>query len=367
MTIPLIFRYSLPPKEVTVHTKEFYDDIKSYRSSLEIKGLPVIFSVRHLCLLAGVNTRNIMKIIESSRISSYKRFKLRKKRGGFRVIQTPTEELKYLQRWILYNILEKQPSHISCKGFDKTTSIKQNAEVHLNKQSILKLDLLRFYDSITEKQVYRIFKGLGYQGNLAVALAKICTIVPDDTFLKSFKKGEQHLKCIILNHGLGILPQGAPTSPKISNLICLSLDHRLSALAYKNGLNYSRYADDLTFSGEYEKNCLIKKIVSRIIKDEKLFLNVAKSKLLKRGSPFFVTGLSVNNSIVTIPKKRKIDIEHHLFHCLRNGVENHLVKSNIKNRNFKDWLFGNIAFVYSVEKELGNLYFEDFNKIQWPI
>ncbi|HEX8358189.1 MAG TPA: hypothetical protein VF610_12280 [Segetibacter sp.] len=88
---------------------------------------------------------------------------------------------------------------------------------------------------------------------------------------------------------------------------------------------------------------------------------------MKRGNPFFVTGLSINNEVVTVPRKRKNNIEHHLFHCLKNGVEGHLKKSGSKNRNFKDWLLGNISFVYSIEKELGEIYFSEFGKIEWPI
>ncbi|OFX69090.1 MAG: hypothetical protein A2X12_05045 [Bacteroidetes bacterium GWE2_29_8] len=350
-----------------IHSVEFLADIMAYDLKLNSKNLPVIYSLQHLCLLAGVNIKNITKVCNSTRISEYKRFKLRKKRGGFRVIQTPTDELKYLQKWILVNILEKVPSHSSCKGFDKTLSIKLNAEVHLNKESILKIDLLRFYDSINEKRIYGVFKYIGYHPDLAVSLAKICTIVPDNKFLSSFKKKELDLKCIIIKKTEGLLPQGAPSSPKLSNLISISLDNRLSKLALKNELGYSRYADDLTFSGSLETLKKVKSTIYRIVEDENLFVNYSKTKLLIKGNPFFVTGLSVNNDHVTIPKKRKIDIEHHLFHCIKNGVEAHITRCEIKNKNFKDWLLGNIAFVYSVEKELGEKYFTDFNKIQWPI
>src|SRR5690606_26809050 len=137
--------------EIQNHSKEYLNDITNYVKTLESKNLPVIFSLPHLCLLAGVSIKHIFQICNADRINDYKRFKLKKKRGGYRVIQSPEEELKYLQRWILFNVLEKIPSHTSCKGFDKTTSIKQNAEIHLNKEGILKIDLLRFYDSINEK------------------------------------------------------------------------------------------------------------------------------------------------------------------------------------------------------------------------
>lgn len=364
MTSPLNNKsVNTPPS----HSEEFLADIAAYELNLKTKNLPVVYSLPHLCLLAGVNIQRIKELCSSNRISDYKRFKLRKKRGGFRVIQTPTDELKYLQKWILVNILDKVQSHSSCKGFEKKLSIKHNAEVHLNKDSILKIDLLRFYDSINEKRVFGLFKHIGYHANLAVSLAKICTIVPDRQFLSSFNKKELELKRTIISRLEGLLPQGAPTSPKISNLITISLDNRLSKLAIKNELCYSRYADDITFSGNIDTLKKIKGTVYRIIRNENLFVNHSKTKILIKGNPFFITGLSVNNDYVTVPKNRKNDIEHHLFHCIKNGVEEHITKCGIKNRNFKDWLLGNIAFVFSIEKELGEKYFADFNKIQWPI
>lgn len=349
------------------HSAEFFNDLENYKAVLEKNGLPIIYTINHLCLLAEVNLERIKDICNSGRQDNYKRFKLKKKRGGFRVIQTPQDELKYLQRWILENVLNKKQSHNACKGFDPETSIKLNAEKHLNQEGILKMDLLRFYDSINEKRVYGLFKSLGYHPNLSVSLAKICTLVPEKTFFSSFKKKEQHLKQKIKQDGLGIVPQGAPSSPKISNLISITLDNRLQKLADKNKLNYTRYADDLTFSGTIETLSKIKKIVYKIIKDENLYPNYSKTKILKRGNPFFVTGLSVHNNSVAVPKKKKLEIEHHLHHCIKNGVQNHLTTSKISNRNFKDWLLGNIAFVNGIEKELGEKYFRQFNEIQWPI
>ncbi|MBF2707442.1 reverse transcriptase family protein [Flavobacterium soyangense] len=366
MTFP--FNKLIPiSNEEIVHSEEFYEEIRKYGSFLSDKKLPIIYSLPHLCLLSGVNINNIKKLCGSNRIDDYKRFKLKKRRGGFRVIQTPNEELKYLQRWILFNILDKITVHDSCTGFEKEKSIKQNAEIHLKSEAVLKIDLMRFFDTINEKRIYGLFKNFGYHKNLAVSFAKICTIEPNEKFMKSFKKNEIGIKNFIIENEEGILPQGSPTSPKLSNLVAFKLDKRLYGLALKSKLNYSRYADDITFSGNLDTLKKIKSIIYKIINEERFFVNHSKTKLLIRGNPFFVTGLSVNNNYVTIPKKRKIDIEHHLFHCLENGVEEHMKICEIKKRNFKDWLLGNIAFVYSVEKELGQKYFDSFNKIQWPI
>lgn len=346
---------------------EFIRETVEYVEKLQNSDLPVLFSIVHLALSSRFSIRGILNICNSDRIDYYKRYKLRKKRGGYRVIQSPESELKYLQKWILLNVLEKIPSHTNCKGFDKGTSIKQNAQEHLNSECILKIDLLRFYDSINEKRVYGIFRSLGYQKNLAVSMAKICTIKPSRTMLYSFKKNEQRLKQEILEGEQGLLPQGACTSPKLSNLILRRLDHRLAKLCEKNELKYTRYADDLTFSGQEEKLRSAKKVIYKIIRDEKFHVNYGKTQFLKRGSRFFVTGLSVHNDEVRVPKRFKKEIEHHLYHCNTNGVVAHIRKNNITNRNFKDWLLGCICFVNSVEPDQGAKYFEEYNKINWPI
>lgn len=349
------------------HSDEFIEETKSYVNDLEKLELPVLFSVVHLGLAARISINLVLRLCNSDRISYYKRFKMLKKRGGYRIIFSPNSELKYLQKWILRNMLEKIPSHKSCQGFDKEKSIKKNAEIHLRAECILKIDLLRFFDSINETRVYGIFKSIGYQKNLAVSLAKICTLEANETFLKAFKKNELKLKNRIFADKEGILPQGAPTSPKLSNLILRRLDKRLNSLSVKNGINYSRYADDLIFSGNEIELRKLKKTIYRIIKDENFFINYGKTKFLKRGNRFFITGLSVHNDKVKVPKKYKSNIEHHLHHCIKNGVIAHLKHNRIENRNYKDWLLGSICFINSIEPELGEKLFYKFNEINWPI
>lgn len=346
---------------------EFIKETSEYFESLSNKELPVVFSLPHLCLTSTVSIRHTISICESNRRDFYKRFKIKKKRGGYRVIQTPSNELKFLQKWILNNILEKIPSHNSCKGFDKDTSIKKNAECHLNTDCVLKIDLLRFFDSINERRVYGIFKSLGYIENLCVSMAKLCTIEHKESFYNSFKSNEQKLKDYLIDKDEGVLPQGAPSSPKLANLVLRRLDLRLTKLCNKRKINYSRYADDLTFSGNEIDLRNIKKIIYRIIHSENLFVNFGKTKFLKRGSSFFVTGLSVHNNEVQVIKRKKKEIEHHLYHCLNNGVMGHLIKAKITNRNFKDWLFGNICFVYSIEPIIGQEFFDKFNRVEWPL
>lgn len=373
MTFPFLRYFKCYSKKTLVEKTNLSKDLLDYSKKLEMNNLPVIFTLEHLCLASNFSIFEARNICDSNRIPHHKRFKLKKKRGGYRLIQSPVDNLKYLQKWILIHILDKIPSHECSFGFDKESSILKNATVHLSGQAIMKMDLMKFYDSINERRVYGVFKELGYHTNLSVSLAKILTVTPDSFFFKTFKKNETHLKeyLMSLENGFsyeqGLITQGSPSSPKLANLVCRSLDNRLNKLALKYDLKYSRYADDLTFSGEIESLKKIKKIASHIVKDEKFFVNHSKTKFLKPGGKFIVTGLNIENGKVTVPRKMKKEVEHHLHHCLKNGVASHITKAGIPNGNFKEWLLGKIAFIHSIEKDVAATYFDDFNKVNWPI
>jgi RNA-directed DNA polymerase len=348
------------------HSPEFITDIEEYAKRLTAKQLPVIYSLPHLAMSIGIDISLTVRITETDRRTYYKRFKLQKRSGGFRTIQSPDNPLRYIQRWILANILNKIPSHDACLGFDPKTSILKNASVHVNQKAILKIDLLRFFDSVNEHRVYGIFKSLGFHSNLSVSLAKLCTIVHAENFFSEFREYEVQLRDRIKAESTGVLPQGGPTSPKLANLIARRLDIRIQYLCNKHSLKYSRYADDLTLSGDKEKLEKVKKTVYKIIKDEGFFPNLSKTRLLLRGQKYIVTGLNVSSDRPRVSRKRKKEIEHHLYHC-QKGVQRHIQKACITQRNFKDWLLGSICFVYGIEPTVGEHYFSEFAKIEWPI
>ncbi|KAA8480060.1 RNA-directed DNA polymerase [Arcticibacter tournemirensis] len=348
------------------HTTLFVADIEAYVKYLTARQLPVIYSLAHLAISMGMNIDMMVRLAESNRRDYYKRFKLQKRAGGFRTIQSPDNPLRYIQRWILANILNKIPSHPACLGFDPTTSILKNATVHVNQKAILKIDLLRFFDSINEKRVYGIFKSIGFHPNLSVSLAKLCTIVHGKNFFSEFREHEVEIRDRIISDSTGILPQGGPTSPKLANLVARRLDSRLQGLCEKNGLKYSRYADDLTLSGDKDILERVRKTVYKIIRDEGFFPNLSKTRLLLRGQKFMVTGLDISNEKPRVSRKKKKEIEHHLYHC-QKGVQRHIQKAKITQRNYKDWLLGSICFVHGIEPSVGKLYFSEFAKIEWPL
>ncbi len=153
----------------------------------------------------------------------YARFTIPKRRGGTRTISAPNEKLKALQRRILYRLLNPLPMHPSVTGFVRGRSIVDNARPHVGSGVVINLDLADFFPTITTERVAAMFRGLGWDADSAAILSRICT---DE----------------------GRLPQGAPTSPAISNLVCRRLDERLSGLVKLFKGHYTRYADDITIS-----------------------------------------------------------------------------------------------------------------------
>jgi hypothetical protein len=158
-----------------------------------------------------------------SRGYEYNTFTLPKRRGGTRTIEAPTEKLKTLQRRILHRVLKKLKPHSAATGFLMGRSIVDNARPHVGQGVVINLDLADFFPNITAAQVEQAWRARGWNAEAARVLARICT-------------------------SDGHLPQGAPTSPALSNLVCYRMDARLTALAKRFDGAYTRYADDLTFS-----------------------------------------------------------------------------------------------------------------------
>lgn len=186
-----------------------------------------------------------------------------------------------------------------------------------------------------------------YASNVAVELAKICTAsIPSDT-LGSMSDEEAERFWEVYKDREPVLVQGAPTSPYISNIVCRRLDKRLSGLACRYGANYSRYADDITFSGKAESMPNIR-VIKKIIEGEEFIINWDKVGRNEAGQKQMVTGLLINGG-VRVPKKYKKEIYRHLYFCRKYGAVSHFNRVAPGKGYGKDWLLGKIRFVYSVE------------------
>lgn len=227
-----------------------------------------------------------------SQVSHYQRFAIPKKTGGQRFISAPMPRLKRCQYWVLDHILAKVPCHPAAHGFLPQHSILSNALPHVGQAVVINLDLKDFFPSIEYPRVKGVFKSLGYGDQIATLLGLLCTEqateeVRVDT-QKYFVAGKKRS-----------LPQGAPSSPMITNILCHTLDKRLHAAATKLGFAYTRYADDLTFSSKQKERPPVGKLlwrVKQIIADEGFTLHPDKQHIMRHSQKQEVTGIVVNHS-----------------------------------------------------------------------
>lgn len=343
---------------------EFIEKTLLYADNLLKQDLPVIFSLAHFGQIVGRSLDELKSIIQN-RGFHYSYFLIRKKKGGYRRIIAPHKNIRYLQDWIKLNILDKIKLHPACTGFTRNKSILDNAKFHVNATAILNVDLKNFFETITEKRVFGIFKFLGYHPNLAVEFAKICTVsMPDEKFEKLDETSQQYFE-EYFNSMEPVLVQGAPTSPLLSNIACLNLDNRLTKLSNKIGVVYSRYADDITFSGELE-NLPSFKLLKKIITDENFKINWNKKGIFKKGQKQIVTGLLINDSVRTT-KKYKKEIFRHLFFCKKFGPFKHFQRVAPDKSYKKEWLMGKILFVNAIEPEIAKKMFQMVKEINWEL
>lgn len=236
-----------------------------------------IQNLDNLAILLGIPKFVLTRYIFQAD-SFYKVFRICKRSGrGYRTISAPSSELKGIQRWISIFVLRNIPLPEECVGFRIKHSIYDNAFPHVNKDFVLHLDIKDFFPTITIPRVIGLFKSLGYSKEVAFGLGKLTT----------YKKK---------------LPQGAPSSPSISNIICRKLDSRIRGFCRKRNWSYTRYCDDMTISGI--GHVPQKNIISEIIRDEGFEINLRKTSLMRRNVSQRVTGLVVNEG-VNISKHRK--------------------------------------------------------------
>lgn len=318
--------------------KKYYKEIAK---KIDEKGFPIILNSYHLSNLCGIKW-DILRTLIDNNISSYHRFYITKKdKISKREILAPSKELSCVQKYIKESILDRVKLNNSCFGFVKAKNIKLNAECHLNSEMILNIDLKDFFPSIDSKRIYCIFNKIcGYDKALSYCLTKLVT----------YKD---------------MLPQGACTSPVISNIVAYKLDLRLSNLAKKVNVNYTRYADDITFSGDKSK--ITKKFynyIKNIIEEEGFNVNEKKVHLSSKSYRQEVTGLIINNGKVSVDSKYIRKIRQELYYIKKFGLDNHIEESNIKNGFYVEHLKGKILFVWSIDKEKGQKLLEEFNSLK---
>lgn len=284
---------------------------------------------------------------------------LNKRRGGRRLIESPKRTLKQAQRRILREILDKVPAHDAAHGFSAKRSILTNARPHVKQAVIVKFDLANFYPSVTFARVTAIFRSLGYSREAAIWLARLTTSALPANI--PFLKEEPSAVLVYLKRHL---PQGAPTSPALANLSAYSLDVRLSGLARSFGATYTRYADDLTFSGPPRFGTSLRDfipLVSQIVRQERFRLNPSKRKVLRSTGRLVVTGVVVNDK-PNVSRREFDRLKAVLTNCVRRGASS---QNRAAHPHFAAHLRGRIAQVSQINPARGARLLAVYNQIDW--
>jgi RNA-directed DNA polymerase len=305
----------------------------SYVKPIIDHGLPVIYNLSHFAGLVGYKTNYLTRAVFFTEFF-YRHFKIEKHNGSLREISEPLPSLKEIQQWILKEILYKAPVSKFAKAYIEGSNLKQNVHFHKGQKVVVKFDIENFFDSINRAKVEDTFKKFGYSPILSNLFGKLCCLK-------------------------NRLPQGAPTSPYLSNLILRDFDDEIGKYCVQKKIRYTRYADDLTFSGIEINIAEIEQIISSLLKQLDLRLNNDKTKVMKQGQRQVVTGIVVNDKLQVERKKRKY-IRQQIYYIKKHGLENHLDKIQNNKSNYIDHLLGQVNFVLSINNS--DIQFKEYNK-----
>ncbi len=335
---------------------------------------PAVLTLGHLAARTGISYRILRSYVEHSHPPPYRFFRIRKKSGGRRLISVPSPELMQVQRWIAKYILRPVRPHPASFAFRPDRSIVDAASKHCGARWLIKLDVAGFFGSISEIQVYQIFRQLNYGTLVAFELARLSThtLVGSARYNKANWVTRPHKSPIAKYHShlIGFLPQGAPTSPALSNLIMRGTDQKLSALAKKSGLIYTRYSDDLTFStrNDFDRksaHVLISK-VTKILADIGLRPNDRKTTIVPPGARKIVLGLLVDSEKPRLQKSYRDLLRQHLYYLQKVGPDAHARARNFDSvTGMYRHIRGKLEFAKMVDAGFAEPLINRFEKISW--
>lgn len=354
-------------------------DVKDAANRLIENKLPLLSKHNELAEAVNLTIPQLKGLCYQREVAtnlSYSHFTIAKRNGTPRQIWSPIPRLKFVQRWVLHNILNNLMTHGAAHGFVRSKSIVTNAAVHSNSELLIKLDVKDFFPSVSWRRVKGVFRHAGYPEQIATLLALLCTESPRQVV-------QQDGVTYYVALGDRALPQGAPTSPALTNIVCLNLDRRLTGLAEKLGLRYSRYADDLTFSvpaiddaqpksstkatastvkkqADMQHNKLIGQLIGsvhKILREEGFALNNDKTRVIRKGSQQQVTGMVVNGQ--GVPR-----VSRQIKKMLRAAVHNLEAGGQLRADETFNTLSGYAAWIASAEPELGHIYLDRIERLQ---
>ena len=299
--------------------------------------LPAVLTLRHLAHLTGVDY-NYLRSIVSRHHDGYRPFLIHKNGGGKRLIAAPEPLLAATQKWINNRILLNLPVHQASQAYHRGASPIKCARHHLGARWLVKVDIHDFFESINERRVYFVFLSCGYQPLVAFELARLCTRVSTGAstqearwqiLRRRYPPGLSLYESKILGH----LPQGAPTSPMLSNLSSFALDTLLQQVADRLRLVYTRYSDDMGFStgAQFTRQLAVNLVneVERILASFGHQLHRHKITIAPPGARKIVLGLLVDGDAPRLTKEFRSRVSDHV-----RGIEKFGVARHARERHF---------------------------------
>lgn len=262
----------------------------------------------------------------------YHKAKLPKKSGGYRHLSVPDEILKSIQKQIAEVLLIRMPVSRYAKAYRFGSSTLRNAKHHVGKQVVLKLDILHFFDSIRYSSVKdKVFPADIYAEPLRILLTMLC-------YYKD------------------ALPQGAPSSPAITNIILYEFDELVGHWCRERGIAYTRYCDDMTFSGDFDPAEVIR-FVRLELKKMGFLLNEQKTRIQRLGQQQTVTGIVVNEKL-SIPADYRRKLRQELYYCRNFGIQEHLQKTGLEipEDTYRMQILGKVNYVLQVHPDDGDMH-----------
>ncbi|MFN7924507.1 MAG: reverse transcriptase family protein [Bryobacteraceae bacterium] len=291
-------------------------------------------------------------------------YRVLSKPGSLRLIEAPKRRMKALQRRILDDILVHVPPHDAAHGFVPGRSIKTFSAPHVGQSAVLRMDLRDFFPSIGRARVQALFRTIGYPESVADLLGGICTTATPKRAWTNVTAERDRLHEARMLYRAPHLPQGAPTSPAIANLIAFHLDSRLTGLATASGATYTRYADDLAFSGGDTFLRSAERFsthVAMILDEEGFSVNHRKTRIMRRGVRQYLAGVVVNDHL-NIVRHDFDTLKAVLTNCARHGPAS---QNRTGHPNFRMHLEGRISFVEMIHPARGAKLRAIFQSIPW--
>jgi RNA-directed DNA polymerase len=365
--------------------------LQAYARRLIDNNVAVVFTLGHLAKITAVDHRVLHDSVNRKReAANYRMYAVAKRAGGRRFIHSVCGDLFRVQQFINLEILQKCQPHPASFAFHPAGGIRKCAAMHCGARWIFQFDLTDFFYDVTEIDVYRIFRDLGYRPLLSLELARLCTTTHLPYGLKRLLL---HTSRSVLNPpqaesspsddsetfpypeqagAAGVLPQGAPTSPMLSNLAARKLDDALNEYSSENGFVYTRYADDITIStsnlasprliGNIQRN------IVRRIRQSGFKENIKKTRVAGPGSKKIVLGLLVDGSAPRLSRETYHRIDRLLHASIKFELAPTAAHEGFESAyGFYNHIAGLIAFVKDVDQQRWEEFAERFQMIKPPV